>query len=176
MNDSKKSGSGCLKGFVAGCLGCVGLVVLLGVGLWLSRDMIEQMPWARSLRHTFETAKTEASKMMALRTSLLADYPCDGVQIHVQANSTNGKSVKTLTVGLVNPSFEVPDGPDAKTALARKIAHDVARRYPGLARFDELRIAFVVNGGTGVKFSGTTNFDFPVTDLLSNAGSTPPSD
>ena len=57
---SGKSGGGCLKSLIVGCLTAIGLVVVLAVGLWMSRDAIRQSSWYQGLRGKVEAVKEEA--------------------------------------------------------------------------------------------------------------------
>ena len=163
---SGKSGGGCLKSLVVGCLAAIGLVVVLAVGLWMSRDAIRQSSWYQGLRGKVEAVKEEAKSLTELRSRLMTSYPAENVNVQFHVNSINGKSSHVLLVQIVNPTFALPDDDSGKQAKAREIAEFVAREHPGITRYDQLRISFVRSGGTGVTFNSSADFDFPVADLL----------
>jgi hypothetical protein len=170
---TKKGGFGCGKSMACGCVGVLGLVLLAAMALWLSKDVIHDSEWFGDISHSVETAKTEMHNLAVLRQDLDADYPTQKIDTHVQIQTGSEGTIKTLHVRLVNPEFEVPPSADGQEATARELAEAIADRYPGLERYDALRIALVFEREDTASFSTVTTYAFKTAELLGDRPSTP---
>jgi hypothetical protein len=163
---SGKSGSGCLKGLGVGCGSCFLLVVILAASVWAGWGSFREMGIFRKVRTTFETAKSEVVNLNALRASLDEIYPAARIDTHADIQSTNGVTVKTLAVSIVDPRFALPDSESAKEAKAREIAGKIAEIYPSIDRWDRLRLSLVREGDGGANLGSTSTFQYGVPELL----------
>jgi len=164
MSDSG-SGGGCGKVLGYGCLAIVLLVVVGGLAIWASWDLLKQSGLGRSVAETVDTVKGQVEAANALRESLLVDYPAEDLRVDFQIHSNNGVTTKTLQVLISNPHFELPDAADARLAKAREIADAVAGRFPDLHRYDVLHLELRTLGSGSVASSSTSSYDFPTADL-----------
>lgn len=171
MSTSGKSG--CLKSCAGGCAAAAILLVVLAVGAWTSRDSIRKMGPFRRFFDTVETAKSEAVQMNVLGAQLSKRYPAQAIPIRAHIQSDNGKTVKALVVTFVNPEFVLPESADGKEAKAREIALAIAADYPTLARYDQLRLAFVTENAGGASLGSTSEFQFPTAELSNQPPASP---
>lgn len=169
MSDGANRGQvGCAKVAGYGCLGLVLLAVVAGVGIWASWDLLRESGVGRGLRDTVATVKAESETLQGVRARLLADYPAADAQPNVQIQSTNGVTVKTLQITLVDPRFELADGDAAQLAQAREIARAAAAAHPDIDRYDQLRLVVVRNAAAeGASARTTASYEFPAAELRS---------
>ena len=162
---AESSASGCGKAIVVGC-GVVGLLaVTLVAGAWLNRDALKQLPFVKRIASRVEEAKGEAKLLQALRASLQVRYPSDQVRFMMQMHRDSSARTHRLSVAFVNPHFALPEDSEGQQRQAREIAREVARAYPEIDRYDEVRVSFLSSSGKKMVFTHSTDFDFPVADL-----------
>jgi len=160
-------GSGCGKIMGYGCLGAVALVAVVGVAIWASWGTLRQSKLVHTVTDSVTAAKAELVRLEALQKELQTAYPAEHVDVQANVSSTNGRTVKTLSVSFLNPRFEIPDGADSERAAARRIAAAIASRYAGLDRYDQLQIDLRHQGESGSGYSSDTRFEFPTAELVS---------
>jgi hypothetical protein len=166
MGDVARSGPiGCGKIAGYGCLGAIVLGVVAGVGIWASWDLLRGSGVGKGLRETVETVKAEGAALQLVRQRLLADYPAADVVPHVQVNSQNGVTVKTLQITIVDPTFALPESDEARLAQAREIARAAAAAHPGVRRYDLLRLVVERHARGAVAATSTATYDFPTAEL-----------
>ena len=159
------TGSGCGKAIGIGCLVMFGLAATIVAGAWLNRDAIKQMPFVRRMASRIEEAKGEAKMLQALRASLQVRYPADQVQFQMQTHSDSAGRVHRLAVAFVNPKFALPEDSDGQQSQAREIAREVARAYPNIDRYDQVRVSFLASSGKRMVMTHSTDFDFALSEL-----------
>jgi hypothetical protein len=162
---AESSGTGCGKSIVVGCAVVGFLAVTLVAGVWLNRDAIQQMPFFQRLASRVEVAKGEAKMLVALRASLQVRYPADNVKFLMQMHSGSAGRVHRLSVAFINPKFALPEDSDGQQRQAREIAREVARVYPEIDRYDQVRVSFLSVSAQHMTFTRSTDFDFPIADL-----------
>jgi len=165
MSDGGSGKLGCGRSLGCSCLGCLAVVVIGGLAIWASWDVLAQSGLGRSVTATVETVKGQVAAANRLRESLIADYPADDLRVDVDVRSTNGVTTKTLRVSILNPRFDLPESAEARLATAREIAAAVKARFPDLVRYDVLRVELRSETGGGVASSSSSRFDFPTAEL-----------
>lgn len=171
MSDDARGGQvGCAKVAGYGCLGFALLAVVAGVGIWASWDLLAGSGVGRGVRATVATVKAEAAALQTARSRLLELYPAADLRPNVQIQNTNGVTVRTLELTLVDPRFELPATEEGRFAQAREIAGAAATAHPGLDRYDRLRLVVVRNAAEGSASATTTwRYEFPTAELLAPA-------
>lgn len=166
---SEKDRLGCARLFGIGCFSCLGLVLLTLAGIWVSWDSIRESGWFRSFGQTVATAKSEAAQLATLRAALLELYPAREIQIQVGVESKSQRTTKTLSVGFVDPQFQLPDGASERETAARAVAGAIATRYPTLGHYDRLFLTFSNRGDGGTTFASEFKYHFEIAELLGTA-------
>ena len=165
MSDSNSGGIGCGKALGYGCVALLVLVVVGGLAIWASWDLLKQSAIGRSVSETVDTVKGQVEAVNALRQSLIADYPAEDLRVDFQLHSNDGVTTKTLQVAISNPRFDWPESSEARFAKAREIAAAVAARFPDLHRYDVLRLEFETHSSGSVASSSSSSYDFPTSEL-----------
>lgn len=165
MTAAARDGSvGCAKVAGYGCVGVMLLGVIVGVGVWASWDLLRESGLGRDVRATVDTVKAEAAAIQTVREALLERYPAADVLPNVQIRSTNGVTVHTLELTLVDPRFDLPATDDERLAQAREIARAAVAAHPGAHHYDVLRVVVRRSLGSGAA-TNTTSYEFTVRDL-----------
>jgi hypothetical protein len=162
---AETTGSGCGKAIGIGCLVVFGLGATIVAGVFLNRDTIRQSPWYRSISARIAAVKSEGRMMDALRASLRIRHPADEVRMQARYRSDSTGTSHTLSVGFLNPKFDLPADAAGQEQLAREIAREVARAYPRIDHYEQVRVEFLAWSVGTEGFTHVTGFDFAVAGL-----------
>lgn len=158
-----KSGCGCFKLLSAGCLLLVGIALVGGAVVWANKERIRESDWYRSLNEKANAVKEEMGNAMELRSSLAREYPAQNINVNIESHSGQDGRVRTLTVGIQNPRFDIPENPEQK---AREIAQAVASLHPGIQSYDVVKVQLIHEAGIGVSLNTSKGYSFRTSDLL----------
>ena len=153
--------SGCLKAAAWGCGLTLTLAVLAVAFVIVNLEYITTSDLYRNTMETISKGKETFSRMSALHSQLIKDYPANEIQI--MTNSLNDGTA--LSIRVVNPAF-LPEDEAEWEPKAREIAVVAANHTELMDGVQTVTVVFLHKKGVGFTLTTFRNFPYEKTELM----------